>query len=555
MWQLIIQLRSFNVFNTTNAHKKTTFTLLVLTLLLSTAANLKWAYGQTSVSVSPTTLNVGSSETELPTTFNVNITVGSVSNLYGWQVNLTFDPTIVQVTSAFLPPNNVFSDKKPIAPPAQIDNTKGRLLLGANVGPGQTTFSGSGILCTVKFKAIAPGTSPLTLVTKGSLWDLLTFLYDQFFFDIEPVDFTSGQVTVSGYIPIPKYTNVKVSPSYIAADGTKSLPVPFSVNITVQNATELIGWQINVTFSPTILQAVNITRPSDDVFANKTTISTEPIIDNSTGFVSWNTTIAGDSPFSGNGTLCQIQFQGIALGYSELAFSAANTGLLNSTYQIILSDMMSGMVQVVKTFKKAVLQVAPYRINVSEPSSFVLVNITVANATDLYEWGIHLEFNSSLLKVHNYSIPLNNVFAGREVTFYPDPPYINDTASSVNSTGSFIWGSSVASGLSFYGNGTLCQIWFQSATAGFSNMTFSSYGEDTFLLNSKDEAIPADVIDAGRPPIERQRRGMIILDLAIIAGPLAIFAGFLVVVLIVRLRRRRLEQTGASPIFIKEKTR
>jgi Cohesin domain/PEP-CTERM motif len=95
-------------------------------------------------------------------TFSVDIVIGGVIDLFAFQFDLTFDPTIIAASSVtegpFLPtggPTSFFE--------GFIDNANGEItftadtLLGAI--PGVT---GSGTLVTATFAALAPGISGIT---------------------------------------------------------------------------------------------------------------------------------------------------------------------------------------------------------------------------------------------------------------------------------------------------------------------------------------------------------------------------------------------------------
>jgi parallel beta-helix repeat protein len=98
---------------------------------------------------------------KLNETFTVNINLNAVEDLYAWQVTLYFDPAIINCTSASLPPNHIFVDR-PNYFTYWIENAMGYVTLGLTLLGQIPTFTGSGILCQITFKAIGLGTSDLT---------------------------------------------------------------------------------------------------------------------------------------------------------------------------------------------------------------------------------------------------------------------------------------------------------------------------------------------------------------------------------------------------------
>jgi hypothetical protein len=106
-------------------------------------------------------------------TVEMEITVQDVTDLYAAQVQLTFDPSVVQVQDA---------DPRPSSPGVQIrpgvfldpanqyvlvneaDNATGEIDFAVTQLYPAVAQSGSGVLATVIFEAVDPGTSPVQLV-------------------------------------------------------------------------------------------------------------------------------------------------------------------------------------------------------------------------------------------------------------------------------------------------------------------------------------------------------------------------------------------------------
>lgn len=116
---------------------------------------------------------------EVGDTFVITVGVRNVTDMYAWQVYLHFDPTMLEAVGVSLPSNHVFSssvtvsgalpdyDRKefPKGPLQEVRNDRGWVLAGDSLlGASQPTFSGSGVLCQVEFKAISPGSTALALL-------------------------------------------------------------------------------------------------------------------------------------------------------------------------------------------------------------------------------------------------------------------------------------------------------------------------------------------------------------------------------------------------------
>lgn len=110
-----------------------------------------------SIQTSDSTPTVGNS-------FNVSVDITSVTDLFAFQFDITFDPTILAASTssegAFLPTGGAT-----IFIPGTIDNTMGTVtfiadsLIGSILG-----VDGSGALATLIFHALGPGTSSVDLL-------------------------------------------------------------------------------------------------------------------------------------------------------------------------------------------------------------------------------------------------------------------------------------------------------------------------------------------------------------------------------------------------------
>ncbi|MBN1995781.1 MAG: LysM peptidoglycan-binding domain-containing protein [Anaerolineae bacterium] len=101
---------------------------------------------------------------------NVDLTVANITNLFGFEIGLQFDPNLIQIQDMdptkegvqiqpgdFLSPDLVQSN---IA-----DNTTGNILYVVTQVAPSPPASGSGVLATITFQAVAEGVSNLTLPT------------------------------------------------------------------------------------------------------------------------------------------------------------------------------------------------------------------------------------------------------------------------------------------------------------------------------------------------------------------------------------------------------
>jgi hypothetical protein len=95
------------------------------------------------------------------TEFLVNITIADVEMLAGWQINITFDSRLLNVTAAadmILPANHIFNDLDPQGPAPDIGD--GYVMWARAIGPSSPVdhFDGSGIICQIRFTTMKNGT-------------------------------------------------------------------------------------------------------------------------------------------------------------------------------------------------------------------------------------------------------------------------------------------------------------------------------------------------------------------------------------------------------------
>jgi len=92
-------------------------------------------------------------ETEINSTFYIEIRAYNVVDLLTWQINLSFNVTLLRCTEAWLPAAHVFAGREVMVVPPLIDNNLGHVTYGASL-LGEPTFTGNGTLCWVGFQIV-----------------------------------------------------------------------------------------------------------------------------------------------------------------------------------------------------------------------------------------------------------------------------------------------------------------------------------------------------------------------------------------------------------------
>lgn len=108
---------------------------------------------------------------------------------------------------------------------------------------------------------------------------------------------------------------IKLDPSTLQVDSPGQ---EFTVEVIIENVENMALWQIYIEFNPEILECLNASIPSENIFKNKVVIAPDPQIDNTAGTVLYGASVFPMVGVSGSGTLCEIKFKSKAEGISPL---------------------------------------------------------------------------------------------------------------------------------------------------------------------------------------------------------------------------------------------
>jgi len=205
----------------------------VATLLLASTGH---AAQGTQVVVVPASMVVDPGEV-----FTIDVEVHDVVDLYGLDIRLVFDPTILEaqdvVAGGFLP-HTVFEAHR------TVDNSAGEVRYVAALMPPSTALSGSGVLARVTFRARSPGSSEL---------DLSVMLASDLAEAI-PAEVSGGLVVVSGDTPTPSPTGPAGARRAFLPIVRRGFPAPTPSPTPTQTATPTATGSVtqSVTPSPTV---------------------------------------------------------------------------------------------------------------------------------------------------------------------------------------------------------------------------------------------------------------------------------------------------------------
>ncbi len=92
-------------------------------------------------------------------TFNTDIIITDVNNLYAWQIRLNFDPDVVQVDNVTEGPFLGSTGNETFFSPPNINNDKGYMIIGGTfmVPFPEEGVTGNGVLATIVFSVTGRG--------------------------------------------------------------------------------------------------------------------------------------------------------------------------------------------------------------------------------------------------------------------------------------------------------------------------------------------------------------------------------------------------------------
>lgn len=138
--------------------------LLISIISLTAISPLSNAQQTTALSIDPSSTQLTAAQ--VGTTINVKLTVSNVQNLSGWNLNLTWNPQVLNLTQiqegSFLTnAGTTLFTWIPASSP--VSRSQGYLQGVADVLLTNSGVSGNGVLATLSFKVISTGASPISI--------------------------------------------------------------------------------------------------------------------------------------------------------------------------------------------------------------------------------------------------------------------------------------------------------------------------------------------------------------------------------------------------------
>ena len=125
-----------------------------------------------------------------------------------------------------------------------------------------------------------------------------------------------------GFAPGTEYTPSLPSVEYTFSDPMLRVGATFTVDLSAEDVIDLAGWQFDLTFDPTVLEAVEVSEGDFLKTDGGTTFFQDGTIDNTTGKITGlNATRFNEDGATGTGTLLSVTFLATAEGETQLTLN------------------------------------------------------------------------------------------------------------------------------------------------------------------------------------------------------------------------------------------
>ncbi len=241
-------------------------------------------------------------------TFTLYLRTDDITDLAGWEANITFDPSVLKVNSVkegnFLGQGGGRTHFLKGA----IDNTEGRITGVGSARISQGGASGEGTLLSVTFTAKAAGE------TRVALREFQAGSSNGEAIPDRPPDIiiTVGEPSVSDM------GDVRFS---LSTDTTSvHLGDTFTLRLSAKDVADLAGWQSDIAFDPAVLEAIEVNEGDFLKAKGGDTFFPGGTIDNAAGKIIGLSTARFGDGVSGSGTLLSITFTAKATGEARVTF-------------------------------------------------------------------------------------------------------------------------------------------------------------------------------------------------------------------------------------------
>jgi hypothetical protein len=349
--------------------------------------------------------------------FLVNITVTDVTNLSGWQINVTWDPTLLQIRTE----DDIYRNDTPthyfaIFGMFGIETAKnvkpGKVYWAVSRGVGKPAFTGNGIICQIKFNIIQAPASVLTCqLHLDQVSSFPTKITDP---AGDPILYTPQHGTYEYSVPPPPSLGGEffVRPSEIINSSILP-PQTIQINVTIKNVTNMYSYGFILGYDSNILICIGFTFL--DVLGEPNYIP-EFSVDNMAGVIKVNVTYYPPAvPITSISEVPLLKIIFRVKGRGATPLDIHDTFLGDSLGRPIPHVSHDGLfVNLIRDL--AIINVVPYK-NWTYQGNLLKINVTVQNKGEVIETSVDVKtyFDSNL--IDTLIIPSLNPSEQTTVTF------------------------------------------------------------------------------------------------------------------------------------------
>jgi hypothetical protein len=346
-----------------------------------------------------------------------NITVTGVSDMGGWQLNLTWQAALLEIATV----DDIYRTSDMVFGLTGIEVSKqvkdGTVFWGCSNGVGKPMFEGDGVLCQIKFnitKVPLEGEKLSCDLVLDQVSAFPTEIYDHLGLTLTytPQD---GDYEYSWPLPPPppsKGAEFFVRPPKIINSSILP-PQTIQVNVTVKNVTDMYHYGFSLGYDPDILIGMGLA--FFDVLG-ETHYIPEFSIDNTAGIIKVNVTYY--SPAVPITTLSEVPLVNIILrvkGTGATPLHLYNTTIADSLGRPIPHEAHDGFfTNLVRDL--AITNVAPRKPWVYH-GNFLKINVTVLNNGEIIETSVSVKTYFDSYLIDTIIIPSLNPSEEITITF------------------------------------------------------------------------------------------------------------------------------------------
>ena len=253
-------------------------------------------------------------QVEMGDTFTVHLKTENVTDLVGWQSDITFNPTVLKANSVNEGNFLKQGDGRTFFQKGTIDNATGKITGLKTVQLSKGEMSRQGMLLSMRFTAIANGKSQLTLdnFQAGSRRG-------------ETIPSRPPDITIT--VGTPSISDVSGVGLSLSTDTT---PVraggSFTLRLSAEKIVDLAGWQADITFDPNVLEAIEVNEGDFLKAGGVGTFFLRGTIDNTAGKITKISSARLSGGVNGTGTLLSVTFTAKAVGETRVTLSNLHAG-------------------------------------------------------------------------------------------------------------------------------------------------------------------------------------------------------------------------------------